>query len=246
MGSVFALLNAGALLGWSAILCILLLRTTEAFPGLTTPLFYVDPSETPASPSFVERAPPIIYALLFLEAICWVEVGRIAAGQLKGNLVLGTVLHAIRMTCLLLVLPDCMISEGTPDSFDDVRSVLGTSVLYSWSLTEVGRYPMYLFPHSSAARYIRLVLPIFTFPAGAGAEAWGAYNVLSDFFTTRGGDDGIGGPPQVYYWVKIALLAMVVFINGVLGPTLAYPALLKKGLPVLLGKTQKEKRTKTA
>eukprot|EP00578_Thalassiosira_sp_NH16_P027081 CAMPEP_0181101884 /NCGR_PEP_ID=MMETSP1071-20121207/14005_1 /TAXON_ID=35127 /ORGANISM="Thalassiosira sp., Strain NH16" /LENGTH=150 /DNA_ID=CAMNT_0023184791 /DNA_START=371 /DNA_END=823 /DNA_ORIENTATION=+ len=150
------------------------------------------------------------------------------------------------MTCLLLVLPDCMISEGTPDSFDDVRSVLGTSVLYSWSLTEVGRYPMYLFPHSSAARYIRLVLPIFTFPAGAGAEAWGAYNVLSDFFTTRGGDDGIGGPPQVYYWVKIALLAMVVFINGVLGPTLAYPALLKKGLPVLLGKTQKEKRTKTA
>ena len=34
---------------------------------------------------------------------------------------------------------------------------------------------------------------------------------------------------------------MVVFVNGVLGPTMAYPALLKKGLPILTGKADKKK-----
>ena len=33
-------------------------------------------------------------------------------------------------------------------------------------------------------------------------------------------------------WLK-AVLAGMIFVNGVLGPTMAYPALLKKGLPIL-------------
>ena len=51
-------------------------------------------------------------------------------------------------------------------------------VLYSWSLTEVGRYPMYLFPQSPIARCVRLVLPLFTFPSGAAAKALCAYGAL--------------------------------------------------------------------
>jgi hypothetical protein len=41
---------------------------------------------------------------------------------------------------------------------------------------------------------------------------------------------------------------MVVLVNSILGPTMAYPALLKKGLPVLLGKGSDTttKREKTA
>lgn len=107
----------------------------------------------------------------------------------------------------------------------------------------MGRYPMYLFPTSSIARYIRLVLPIFTFPVGAAAEAFGAYTVLTEIM--RKGIIGNGLP--VVYWVKVGLLGMVIFINGLLGPTLAYPALLKKGFPVLMGrKAENNKRTKTA
>ena len=45
--------------------------------------------------------------------------------------------------------------------------------------------------------------------------------------------------------VKNILLLAVVVINGVLGPTMAYPFLLKKGVPVLLGKEKPRKSKKT-
>ena len=63
-----------------------------------------------------------------------------------------------------------------------------------------------------------MVVPLLTFPVGAFSEAYGAYIVFVDSKTPLG--------------LKIALSA-VLFVNGVLGPTMAYPALLKKGLPVL-------------
>ena len=101
---------------------------------------------------------------------------------------------------------------------------------------------MYLFPTSSKARYIRLVLPIVTFPLGAAAEAWGAYNVLAGLWKGDSSSSSGDGAPPFVYWTKIGLLGMVVLVNGLLGPTMAYPALLKKGLPVLMGKVQKKKK----
>mmetsp|Transcript_18228 Transcript_18228/g.52662 ORF Transcript_18228/g.52662 Transcript_18228/m.52662 type:complete len:92 (+) Transcript_18228:57-332(+) len=77
---------------------------------------------------------------------------------------------------------------------------------------------MYIFPSIEGLRSIRMVVPLFTFPAGCFSEGYGAYMVL-----TR--DD-------TPLWLKAVLCGML-FVNGVLGPTMAYPALLKKGLPVL-------------
>jgi hypothetical protein len=102
---------------------------------------------------------------------------------------------------------------------------------------------MYIFPSSAFARWIRLVLPIVTFPIGAISEAVGAYNALSKLWSSKDDSDGL-------YWIKVGLLGMVIGINSLLGPTLAYPALLKKGLPVLLGKkdqsSSKQQRKKSA
>jgi hypothetical protein len=110
-------------------------------------------------------------------------------------------------------------------------------VLYAWSITEVCRYPMYLLPDKASsssssssaalARRVRLVAPLFTFPPGCAAEAYGAYRALLAI-TDR--NDG----------VKLGLLVMVILVNGLLGPTMAYPALLKKGLPALMGKKAEE------
>lgn len=231
--TIFTVLNLGALLGWTFVLFLLLSQLSiiqASLPSLiqqlTLPFF--DNALTTED----ERL-PIINLLLFLEGICFIEVGRIAIGQLKGNLVLGVVLHLIRMSCLLIVLPAGL------SSLEDSKVLISTLVLYSWALTEVGRYPMYLFPSSELARYVRLVLPIFTFPLGAFAEAVGAYWHLKlllvvDDATTR----------SSLHWMQVGLLVMVVGINTLLGPTMAYPALLKKGLPVLMGKKGKSKSTR--
>jgi hypothetical protein len=74
-----------------------------------------------------------------------------------------------------------------------------------------------------------LVLPLATFPLGAFAEALGAYRALTKLWGSSYVDN--------LHWFKVFLLGMVVLVNSLLGPTIAYPALLKKGLPVLLGKT---------
>jgi hypothetical protein len=98
---------------------------------------------------------------------------------------------------------------------------------------------MYLFPSSDMARKIRLVVPIVTFPLGCALEAYGAFRVV---WTELFGSDGTANGDTSNYvptetpWLKIGLLLMVLLINGLLGPSLAYPAILKKGLPVLMGK----------
>lgn len=99
---------------------------------------------------------------------------------------------------------------------------------------------MYLLPKSEAARRIRLVVPLVTFPVGCAAEAYGAYVAMVETLKDESGALALKGS---YNWVKVVLLGMVLLINGLLGPTMAYPALLKKGMPVLLGKSG-EKRTK--
>jgi len=75
-----------------------------------------------------------------------------------------------------------------------------------------------------------MVIPLVTFPVGAFSEAYGAYMVFVDPVSPLG--------------LKVALSA-VIFVNGALGPTMAYPALLKKGLPILgLSKKRTEKKHK--
>ena len=140
--------------------------------------------------------------VIWLECICVVEVLRTALGDLPGNLVLGVVLHAIRFIAVLFVVP------SNPNSW------IAGAVLLSWAFTEVARYPMYLFPSSETCRSIRMVVPLATFPVGAIAEGYGAYLLFSMEDTAS--------------WLK-AVLAGMIFVNGVLGPTMAYPALLKKG-----------------
>jgi len=177
---------------------------------------------------------PIIDTLFLLELICLVEVARIASGQLKGNLILGAVLHAIRLTCLCLVLPGGLARLDADPGFYGSEHALCMAVLYSWSLTEVGRYPMYLFPASGTARTVRVLLPLVTFPVGAASEAVGAYGVLMETMH-------LGDKKEMRHWAQICVLGMVVFVNGVLGPTMAYPALWKKGLPILTGKASTKK-----
>ena len=97
---------------------------------------------------------------------------------------------------------------------------------------------MYIFPSSKLARDIRLVVPMLTFPIGCAAECYSAYLVL---YNNWGVYDDSGY--NIHVKANLCLL-VVVFVNGVLGPTMAYPALLKKGLQVFgisIGKKKKEK-----
>ena len=72
---------------------------------------------------------------------------------------------------------------------------------------------------------------MLTFPIGCAAECYSACLVL---YNNWGVYDESG------YNVHVLV---VVLVNGVLGPTMAYPALLKKGLQVFgisIGKKKKE------
>jgi len=155
--------------------------------------------------------------VLALEGICALEVLRILLGELKGNFILGVVLHAIR---LLTVLETMVRLPG---------HWTGPLILGSWAVTEIFRYPMYMFPNNQLCRSIRMVVPIVTFPIGAFSEAYGAYLVFCD--------------PESPFGLKVALL-FVLFVNGALGPTMAYPALLKKGLPILGLTKNRERKNK--
>ena len=64
-----------------------------------------------------------------LECICLVEVIRIILGQIPGNLILGIVLHYIRMVTLLIVL-----KEDDESDDDDNHWTVG-AVYFSWAGT---------------------------------------------------------------------------------------------------------------
>jgi hypothetical protein len=249
MEAVFTFLNMGALLGWTLIL-FLLLSQLSVIQSCCLPPFisqwtmpFFDTTTTNNDNDDSTTRMPIIDLLLFLEGICFIEVGRIAIGQLKGNLVLGIVLHVIRMSCLLIVLP-AGLSSSSSSSDNTTKQLISTLVLYSWALTEVGRYPMYLFPSSEMARYVRLVLPIVTFPVGAFAEAVGAFWHLKQLLIV-GVTTTTTTTSSFLHWIQVGMLVMVVGINSILGPTMAYPALLKKGLPVLMGKKDDKSKSST-
>ena len=227
----FTILNALALLGWSIVLLIIIVTTTTSTNNCSNEHdddLLVDRDNYKVCASSGQRT-PIIDLLFILELICIIEVCRIAFGQLKGNLLLGSVLHAIRLTCLMYVLPDGILLLPC-----DVTTMM---VLYAWSITEVTRYPMYLYPTSDIVRRVRLVVPLVTFPVGCMAEAYGSYRTLLKEWKHRA---EVG---EITNLIKIGMLGMVILINGLLGPTMAYPALIKKGVPALMG-TREERKTK--
>ena len=149
----------------------------------------------------------------YLEGICLVEVLRIILGDLKGNLALGLFLHAIRLGSIFAVIPRLPEGHWTQDY-----------IYFAYAVAEVTRYPMYLFPSSGLIRKIRMIAPLFTFPVGCYTEGLAAYIVL-----LQEKEEGAEKHP---IWLMI-VLAFILFVNGVLGPTQAMPALLKKGLPAL-------------
>ena len=204
LSPLFNGLNWIALAGWSFVLYKIL------------PCVWTDSDEKASAP-VVRSLDEIV---LGLEIICSIEVLRILIGDLKGNLILGVVLHGIRFATIFQVLPKLMPGHWTQ-----------VYVLTSWAVTEVSRYPMYLLPNIGLFRSIRMVVPLFTFPVGAFCEAYAAYLVLKK--------EGSDCP----WWLSLTLMT-ILFINGVLGSTMAYPALLKKGLPVL-GLTKNKKQDKT-
>lgn len=207
------MLNWIALTGWCYILVrivIYSITTTSSSSATTT--------DDATHSSLLDAT---LLPVRVLEGICWMEVVRIALGDLPGNIVLGVVLHWMRTIALTTVLPNPAAAPAT------------TAVLLSWALTEVTRYPMYVLPGHPLARALRLVAPLFTFPVGCGAEFYGAYLV----WTTSNSKD--------LSLLAQAALGVLLFVNGILGPTRAYPALLKKGWPVLVGKAGGSKSTKS-
>jgi len=128
MEFIFTLLNIAALLGWCIALFLLILH--EQRYHINDELWYEQ----------------IITILKYLEVICCVEVGRIATGQLKGNLVLGMVLHMIRISCIVFILPDGLATSPAK-SMAEINTNQGYAileqpslsllVLFSWCITEV-------------------------------------------------------------------------------------------------------------
>ena len=126
MEFIFTLLNIAALLGWCLVLVLLILH--EQRQHIYDEVWYEQ----------------IITILKYLEIICCVEVGRIAIGQLKGNLVLGMVLHMIRISCIVFILPDGLATNPAKSAVEmnDGYAILeqpslSLLILFSWCITEV-------------------------------------------------------------------------------------------------------------
>lgn len=139
-------LNLSALLGWAVVLAMLV----SGSPLLAT-----------------------LRVALVLELVCVFEVLQIASGAVRGDLALGSSLrtpsptssphphpraeanrtpgvplHTIRMLVALVLVPA-------------LPSVPAAKiVLFSWSVTEVCRYPMFLMPQVKLARAIRYAIPV--------------------------------------------------------------------------------------
>lgn len=212
LSPLFNGLNWIALLGWTFVLWKIVIANISS-----------SGSDDESTTSMTAVLQSLDGAVLGLEVICAVEIFRIILGDLKGNLVLGVVLHCIRFATIIFVMPKL------PGHWTKLY------ILTTWAVTEVSRYPMYVIPNVDIIRNIRMVVPLFTFPVGAFSEASAAYLVLTE--------KNLRDEEVLPWWLSLTLIA-VLFINGVLGTTMAYPALLKKGLPVLLGKKDKEKTPK--
>jgi len=154
----------------------------------------------------------LLKIVLLLEVICASETAQIAAGILRGDFKLSFVVHYTRFMMLFVTIPHAAVNETVVNL-----------ILLAWSLTEVGRFPMVLFPESKLLKTVRYGVPLITFPMGAGTEAYAAYLVLlkTDNMFLKG-------------------LLGVIILTNIVGGVLWYPGMIKK---VILSLDNKKKRT---
>ena len=164
---------------------------------------------------YAQRSPTplLLKMVLALEVLCASETLQIAAGILRGDFALSFVVHYTRSMMLFIAIPHAAVN-GT----------IVKLILMAWSLTEVARFPMVLFPKSKLLKTVRYAAPLITFPLGAGTEAYAAYLVLLQ--TTNN------------MFLK-GLLGLIVLTN-VVGGVLWYPGMIKK---VIRSLDNKKKRT---
>ena len=143
---------------------------------------------------------PLLQLTLVCELISAIDVVRIAVGHLRGDLILGIDVHYTRLMMYCFTM-----------SHEAVPSIVVKLILLAWSLTEVTRYPMVLFPKQAALKTIRYAVPLVTFPLGAGTEAYAAWLVLNVTPHTP---------------LKVALFG-IVLVN-VIGGTFWYPSMVAK------------------
>ena len=101
--------------------------------------------------------------VLILELMCCAELLRMVVGVLKGNVRVGLILHATRLIVYHQVLP----------------THYTTQILQVWSVTELARYPYYVFK-SPLTFALRSFVPLITFPLGVVAETLGLVARLRD------------------------------------------------------------------
>eukprot|EP00657_Telonema_sp_P-1_P010087 TRINITY_DN4378_c0_g1_i1.p1 TRINITY_DN4378_c0_g1~~TRINITY_DN4378_c0_g1_i1.p1 ORF type:complete len:208 (+),score=35.15 TRINITY_DN4378_c0_g1_i1:148-771(+) len=183
----------------------------------TDPSMHLSPFSQPVSPwiqsiwaPFLSPDRTPLWSLVaILEFGCWLDVLRMLTGTLRGNVLLGVTLHAIRTFVLFNVLPD-----GPPG---DKGHSLCHVVLCAWAVTEVARYPYYIRP-TPLTKALRFAVPVLTFPVGAGFELVSAW-----LFVDKAG-------PWASWRHSIA--SLIVCVNA-LGGVASYPAMVKKGVDSL-------------
>ncbi|GMI00795.1 hypothetical protein TrLO_g13544 [Triparma laevis f. longispina] len=155
----------------------------------------------------------LLQVVLIAQVVCASETLQIAFGILRGDLALSFVVQYTRLMMYFITFPHTSVSS------DVVKTIL-----LAWSLTEMARFPMVLFPKSKNLRTIRYAVPLITFPMGAGTEAYAAYLV---FLTTEN-------------MLLKAALGLIVLVN-VVGGTVWYPGMVKKVTRSLKGEKKKAK-----
>ena len=111
-------------------------------------------------------APASLAQLPFCARLLRTDAHRPSWWQLRGDLALGITVHYTRLLMWFVTLPHAEVSP-----------FVVKLILVAWSATEVARYPMVLFPSSAGLKTFRYLVPLVTFPLGAGTEAFAAYTV---------------------------------------------------------------------
>ena len=193
---VWRVINVGLLMGWGYLTFLMLNQESDWNEGSIR---------------------PVVALTTGLECFCVIEVIRMAMSG-SGNVALGVALHYTRLFVTLCVWPT-LAKEKT-------GSDLISATLAAWTLTEICRYPFYIF-RSPIAEKVRYFVPILTFPVGAASEAMSCYYASS------------------YLAQPYATLALVqVFVNTA-GGLMTWPQLIRKGFRkcgLLKKKAKKEKK----
>eukprot|EP00927_Polykrikos_kofoidii_P021311 TRINITY_DN20201_c0_g1_i1.p1 TRINITY_DN20201_c0_g1~~TRINITY_DN20201_c0_g1_i1.p1 ORF type:complete len:771 (+),score=136.15 TRINITY_DN20201_c0_g1_i1:83-2395(+) len=163
----------------------------------------------------VWRLPYMAVSVSLLEFLCVLEVVRMLVGSLRGNIALGIGLHYTRVFFCVNILP----AVGTHSSCH--------LVLAAWALTEICRYPYYIFGGGRMLA-LRSAAPILTFPMGAGCETWACYTALPLFASGS----------------IVRILTYVQIVSNIVIGALTYKSMLKRGLKALRGELSDGKRVK--